>query len=40
VGALRAEAAGHSVEIRSLDKGRFERHLGVSLAEIAKQATA
>jgi predicted TIM-barrel fold metal-dependent hydrolase len=40
VGALRAEAAGHSVETRSLDKGRFERQKGINLADIAKRATA
>lgn len=41
VGALRAQAAGHDVEIRSFDKGRFERTgKGVDLGTITKQATA
>jgi predicted TIM-barrel fold metal-dependent hydrolase len=41
VGALRAEAAGHDVSIRSYDKGRFERTgKGVSLAEISAAATS
>ena len=41
VGALRAEAAGHDVSIRSLDKGRFERnHKGIDLGEMQAKATA
>jgi predicted TIM-barrel fold metal-dependent hydrolase len=41
VGALRAEAAGHDVSIRSFDHGRFERQgKGVDLATIAAAATA
>jgi predicted TIM-barrel fold metal-dependent hydrolase len=41
VGALRAEAAGHDVSIRSLDKGRFERtHKGIDLGEMQSKATA
>jgi predicted TIM-barrel fold metal-dependent hydrolase len=41
VGALRAEAAGHSVEVRSLDKGRFVRSgQGIDLGEMAERATA
>jgi predicted TIM-barrel fold metal-dependent hydrolase len=40
VGALRAEAAGHDVSIRSYDKGRFTKSLGTDLAELAKSATA
>ncbi|MDT3441503.1 MULTISPECIES: amidohydrolase family protein [unclassified Pseudofrankia] len=41
VGALRAEVAGHDVEIRPFDKGRFEiKHEGISLAEMASKATA
>jgi predicted TIM-barrel fold metal-dependent hydrolase len=41
VGALRAEAAGHDVSIRSYDKGRFERTgKGVDLGTIARKATA
>jgi predicted TIM-barrel fold metal-dependent hydrolase len=41
VAALRAKAAGHDVEIRPFDKGRFTRtHAGVDLATITGQATA
>jgi len=41
VGALRAEAAGHSVEVRSFDKGRFVRSgQGIDLGEMAERATA
>ena len=41
VGALRAEAAGHDVSVRSLDKGRFERSgTGVDLGKLAAKATA
>jgi predicted TIM-barrel fold metal-dependent hydrolase len=40
VAALRAEAAGHDVSIRSLDTGRYERHKGADLGKLAKQATA
>ena len=41
VGALRAEAAGHDVSIRSFDKGRFERtHKGIDMGDLAKRATA
>jgi hypothetical protein len=40
VGALRAEAAGHDVAIRSRDKGRYERHLGADLGALAKNASA
>jgi hypothetical protein len=41
VAALRAEAAGHDVEIRSFDKGRFEHSgKGVDLGELAARATA
>jgi predicted TIM-barrel fold metal-dependent hydrolase len=38
-GALRAEAVGHDVSIRSVDQGRFERK-PVNLAELASKATA
>ena len=39
--ALRAEAEGHDVSIRSYDQGRFERTgKGVDLATIAAKATA
>ena len=41
VGALRAEAAGHDVSIRSFDKGRFEHsHKGIDLGDMAAKATA
>jgi predicted TIM-barrel fold metal-dependent hydrolase len=37
VGALRAEAAGHDVSIRSYDQGRFERSVGVDLGEMTRR---
>jgi hypothetical protein len=41
VGALRAEATGHDVAVRSYDKGRFEiSRTGADLGRLAKQATA
>jgi predicted TIM-barrel fold metal-dependent hydrolase len=41
VGALRREAAGHDVSIRSFDKGRFEHsHSGVDIGKLASRATA
>ncbi|WTX00076.1 amidohydrolase family protein [Streptomycetaceae bacterium NBC_01309] len=40
VGALRAEAAGHDVSVRSYDKGRYERSKGANLAELSASATA
>jgi len=40
VKALRAEAEGHDVSERSFDKGRFERHKGADLADLARKATA
>ncbi len=40
VAALRAEAAGHDTSIRSMDKGRYERTLGISAAAIQERATA
>jgi len=41
VAALRAEAAGHDVSVRSYDKGRFERSgKGVDLGVLAAKATA
>ncbi|MFZ0668111.1 MAG: amidohydrolase family protein [Acidimicrobiales bacterium] len=40
VAALRKEAEGHDVSIRSMDKGRFERRPAMALGELAKQATA
>ena len=39
VSALRSQAVGHDVAIRSMDKGRFERKV-LSAAEIAAKATA
>ena len=41
VEALRAEAPGHDVSIRSFDKGRFERTgSGTDLGRLAAKATA
>jgi predicted TIM-barrel fold metal-dependent hydrolase len=41
VGALRAEATGHDVSVRSFDKGRFERTgKGADLGKLAAKATA
>ncbi|GGV35772.1 amidohydrolase [Actinomadura cremea] len=40
VGALRAEAGDHDVSIRSRDKGRFDRQVGIEMGELVKQATA
>ena len=41
VGALRREAEGHDVSIRSFDKGRFERSgKGIDAGTIAAKATA
>jgi predicted TIM-barrel fold metal-dependent hydrolase len=41
VGALRAEAAGHDVSIRSFDKGRFERtQAGIDMGTLSQRATA
>jgi hypothetical protein len=40
VRALREEAAGHDVSVRSLDKGRFEPKVGADLGALAKQASA
>ena len=40
VAALRAEAPGHDVSVRSYDKGRFERQVGIDLGSLAAQATA
>ncbi len=40
VGALRATASGHDTSTRSFDKGRFQRQVGMSAAEIASKATA
>jgi len=40
VGALRAEAGDHDVEIRPFDKGRFTKQVGVNLVELQAKATA
>jgi len=40
VAALRAEAAGHDVSIRSYDQGRFEKQAAVSVTDLASRATA
>ncbi len=41
VRALREEAAGHDVSIRSMDKGRYERtNRGIDLSQMAQRATA
>jgi predicted TIM-barrel fold metal-dependent hydrolase len=40
VGALRAEVAGHDVSIRSFDKGRFEKSVGIEMGKLVDQATA
>jgi predicted TIM-barrel fold metal-dependent hydrolase len=41
VRALRAEAAGHDVSVRSFDKGRYDRsRKGIDLGELAPRATA
>jgi hypothetical protein len=40
VGALRAEATGHDVSVRSYDKGRFERKTGADLGKLVGKATA
>ncbi len=41
VAALRAEAPGHDVAVRSFDKGRFERKgTGTDLGRLAERATA
>jgi hypothetical protein len=41
VEALRGEAQGHDVSVRSFDKGRFERKgTGTDLGRLAARATA
>lgn len=41
VAALRAKSAGHDVEIRPFDKGRFERrHQGIDLGDMVRTANA
>jgi len=40
VDALRAESPGHDVAVRSFDKGRFERRVGIDIGSLAARATA
>jgi predicted TIM-barrel fold metal-dependent hydrolase len=40
VGALRAEAGDHDVSIKSSDKHRFEKSVGVSIGKLAASATS
>lgn len=40
VAALRAEAAGHDVSVRSHDHGRFERTVGIPLGQMAARVKA
>ena len=40
VGALRAEAGNHDVQIRPFDKGRFTKQIGIDLGDLAAKATA
>jgi predicted TIM-barrel fold metal-dependent hydrolase len=40
VGALRAEAGDHDVSIKSSDKGRFQKSVGIELGKLAATATA
>jgi predicted TIM-barrel fold metal-dependent hydrolase len=40
VGALRAEVAGHDVSIQRLDKGRFEKSVGIEMGKLAGSVTA
>lgn len=40
VAALRAEAAGHDVEIRPYDKGRFTKQVGIDIGKLQERATA
>jgi predicted TIM-barrel fold metal-dependent hydrolase len=40
VAALRREAGDHDVSIRSYDKGRFEKQVGIDLGELVPKATA
>lgn len=40
VGALRAEAGDHDVEIRPFDKGRFTKQIGIDLGDLQAKATA
>ena len=40
VGALRAEVSGHDVSVKSRDKGRFTKSVGVDIGAPASKATA
>ena len=40
VGARRAEAGDHDVSIRSRDKGRFTKSVGIEMGKLAENATA
>ena len=40
VAVLRAEAGGHDVSVRTMDRGRFERQVGIDMGSLAAQATA
>jgi predicted TIM-barrel fold metal-dependent hydrolase len=40
VAALRAEVAGHDVSIQRLDKGRFEKSVGIEMGKLANRVTA
>ncbi|MCA2244787.1 amidohydrolase [Mycobacterium sp. WUMAC-067] len=40
VGALREEAAGHDVSIRSFDRGRYEKKLGINMGELTTRVKA
>jgi len=40
VGALRAEAAGHDVAVRSLDGGRHQHQIGIEMGELVTKSTA
>ena len=40
VGALRAEVSGHDVSVKSRDKGRFTKSVGIDIGALASKATA
>jgi predicted TIM-barrel fold metal-dependent hydrolase len=40
VEALRAEVAGHDVSVHALDKGRFEKTVGIEMGKLASRVTA
>ncbi len=39
VGGRPAEAGDHDVSIRSFDKGRYERRVGIEIGKLAEKAT-